>query len=163
LTDAIDAARQHSMKFRKLRIAWSVLCAIACVLLIVLWVRSCWWWDVGQGPLLEGVQFSAASQRGRLIVSIGAFEIVPITSWGGHSVQSNYEQVAILSRIAPTGFAFFHSGGYWVIHIPHWFATSGLAALAAAPWLRWRFRLRTLLIATALVAVVLGLIVWANR
>src|SRR3954470_13955494 len=28
------------MRFRKLRIAWSVVCGIACVLLIVLWVRS---------------------------------------------------------------------------------------------------------------------------
>src|SRR6476661_7413421 len=33
------------MKFRKLRIAWSVLCGIACVLLILLWVRSYWWND----------------------------------------------------------------------------------------------------------------------
>src|SRR6476661_3879782 len=30
------------MRFRKLRIAWSVFCGIACVLLIVLWVRSYW-------------------------------------------------------------------------------------------------------------------------
>ena len=30
------------MRFRKLRIAWSVACGIACVLLIVLWVRSYW-------------------------------------------------------------------------------------------------------------------------
>src|SRR3954451_11071314 len=30
------------MKFRKLRIAWSAACGIACVLLIVLWVRSYW-------------------------------------------------------------------------------------------------------------------------
>jgi hypothetical protein len=28
------------MRFRKLRIAWSVVCAVACVLLTVLWVRS---------------------------------------------------------------------------------------------------------------------------
>src|SRR5689334_2253638 len=28
------------MKFRKLRIAWSVACGVACVLLIALWVRS---------------------------------------------------------------------------------------------------------------------------
>src|SRR6478609_241719 len=33
------------MRFRKLRIAWSVGCGIACVLLIVLWVRSYWWFD----------------------------------------------------------------------------------------------------------------------
>ena len=40
-----------------------------------------------------------------------------------------------------------------------------IAALAAAPWIRWsrRFSLRTLLIATTLVAVVLGLIVYAAR
>src|SRR4051812_42896523 len=28
------------MRFRKLRIAWSVLCGLACVLLIAVWVRS---------------------------------------------------------------------------------------------------------------------------
>ena len=33
------------MRFRKLRIAFSVLCAATCVLLIVLWVRSYWWID----------------------------------------------------------------------------------------------------------------------
>jgi hypothetical protein len=31
------------MRFRKLRIAWSVGWGIACVLLIVLWVRSYSW------------------------------------------------------------------------------------------------------------------------
>ncbi len=36
-------------------------------------------------------------------------------------------------------------------------------ALATAPWLRFRFSLRTLLIATTLVAVVLGLIVAVLR
>jgi len=30
------------MRFRKLRIAWSVGCGLACVLLIALWVRSYW-------------------------------------------------------------------------------------------------------------------------
>jgi len=136
---------------------------LAAVLLIVLWVRSYWWWDTVQGPLIGGVQFSAGSHHGRLAVGTGAFEIVPVISWGRQSVQSYYEAVAVLSRIAPSGFAFFHSGGSWEIHIPHWFATSGLAVLAAAPWLRWRFRLRTLLIVTTLVALVLGLVVYAAR
>ena len=38
--------------------------------------------------------------------------------------------------------------------------------LATTPWIRlirWQFSLRTLLIATTLVAVVLGLAVWASR
>ena len=42
----------------------------------------------------------------------------------------------------------------------HWLPALLFAAVAAIPWLRWRFSLRTLLIATTLVAVVLGLIVW---
>ncbi len=33
------------MKFRKLRIAWSVICGIVCLLLVLLWVRSYWWID----------------------------------------------------------------------------------------------------------------------
>jgi hypothetical protein len=33
------------MRFRKLRIAWSVGYGLACVLLIVLWVRSYFWTD----------------------------------------------------------------------------------------------------------------------
>src|SRR4051812_46463488 len=33
------------MRYRKLRIAWSVVWGIACVLLIALWVRSFSYWD----------------------------------------------------------------------------------------------------------------------
>jgi hypothetical protein len=38
-----------------------------------------------------------------------------------------------------------------------------VAFVAAIPWLRWRYSLSTLLIATTLIAVLLGLIVWAVR
>ena len=37
------------MKFRKLRIAWSVTWGIAAVLLIALWVRSYWVYDLLEG------------------------------------------------------------------------------------------------------------------
>src|SRR6185295_10739478 len=33
------------MRFRKLRIAFSVACAVVCLLLCVLWLRSYWWRD----------------------------------------------------------------------------------------------------------------------
>ena len=52
------------------------------------------------------------------------------------------------------------------IIIPYWFFVFVTATLTTAPWirqLRWRFSLRTLLIATTLVAAVLGLIVYALR
>ena len=42
---------------------------------------------------------------------------------------------------------------------PHWFGIVLSTALAAAPWVSWRLSLRTLLLGTTLVAVLLGLIV----
>ena len=50
------------MKHRKLRIAWSVVWSLACVLLIVLWVRSYHIWDAFSSlrydlsqPLVKGL------------------------------------------------------------------------------------------------------------
>ena len=53
--------------------------------------------------------------------------------------------------------------GQWLV-VPHWFFATLAAGLAALPWFqqKWKFSLRTLLIATTLVAVVLGLIVWVR-
>jgi hypothetical protein len=52
-----------------------------------------------------------------------------------------------------------------LIRVPYWFPVVLSLVVAVAPWLRWsrRFSLRTLLIATTLVAVVLGLIVAVLR
>ena len=49
------------------------------------------------------------------------------------------------------------------ISIYFWIPTLIFATITAAPWLRWRFSLRTLLIATTLLAVVLGLVVYLAR
>ena len=47
------------------------------------------------------------------------------------------------------------------IVVPYWSLVSSFVLLAAIPWLPWsnRFSLRTLLIATTAVAVVLGIVV----
>jgi len=50
--------------------------------------------------------------------------------------------------------------------LPNWFVVLVFASLAAFPWIRWirvHYSLRTLLIATTLLAVALGLAVWAAR
>ena len=48
------------------------------------------------------------------------------------------------------------------LNIPYWIPILLTALLAIVPWFPWKFSLRTLLIATALIAVLLGLVVWAN-
>jgi len=50
--------------------------------------------------------------------------------------------------------------------MPLWLPSLGAAIMAILPWIRywnWQFSLRTLLIVTTLVAVGLGLLVYANR
>jgi len=54
------------------------------------------------------------------------------------------------------------------VAIPHWFLALLLLGLTYVPWmpwhkLRWRFSLRTLLIVTTLVAVMLGIGIWLIR
>jgi hypothetical protein len=53
----------------------------------------------------------------------------------------------------------------FMAYFPHWLPALLLASVAAAPWIHWsrRFSLRTLLITTTLVTVVLGLIVAVLR
>jgi hypothetical protein len=46
---------------------------------------------------------------------------------------------------------------------PFWLLIGTALALTVAPWRRWRFSLRTLLIATTIIAVLSGLMVWLNR
>ena len=47
--------------------------------------------------------------------------------------------------------------------VADWMIVFFCILISAASWLPWRFSLRTLLIATTLFAVVLGLVVWAMR
>jgi hypothetical protein len=53
--------------------------------------------------------------------------------------------------------------GIELVSVSYWLPTLGTIPIGYVPWLRWRFSLRTLLIATALVAVVVGLIVWMSQ
>ena len=148
------------MRFRKLRIAWSVTCGITCVLLIALWARSYWWVDG---------------------VDVSRYEI---DSFCGEILIMNYDPA--ISQGDPWSYAATETsvlkldGGNWgtifgfkrtdtpagkSILFPHWFPIFLLALLGFAPWSRrwnWRFSLRTLLIATTLVAVVLGLFAWLS-
>jgi hypothetical protein len=139
---------------------------MACVLLVVLWVRSYWRQDVFALPL--------ATSGSVWMSSIYGVVLFCTTSERGSRVWERDDAIndaaaAYWKRVVrPKTFAGFgvdRSTPVTVVLLPHWFAVLVFATSAAAPWMRWskRFRLRTLLIATTLVAVVLGLIVWAVR
>jgi len=58
-----------------------------------------------------------------------------------------------------------HAAGEAFLLAPYWLPVTIVAAFACSPWLPWstRFTFRTVLIAMTLIAVVLGLMVWAIR
>jgi hypothetical protein len=150
------------MRFRKLRIAWSAMCGIACVLLIVLWVRSHW--------RLDSVNFSTTETKAaQSFDGVLAFFYTRKFSEPGITSHSYAEWAAALKPPSRNKMPKWYFGSIQngiIIKCPHWFPVLFLATSAAAPWYRripHQFSLRTLLIATTLVAVVLGLIVWSLR
>ena len=159
------------MNSRKLRIAWSVFWGVAAVLIIVLWVRSYGKWDTLSyytDPYNQNttpLQADLESWRG--VCSLyaepsGEFEELPFFQRWTHSVKTPPVWL-------PQPHWKFQIGTEHYRHeyrAPHWFFVVLASACAPIPWIIWqpgRFSLRTLLIATTLVAFVLGLIAWTNR
>jgi hypothetical protein len=139
---------------RYLRIAFSATCPIACVLLILLWVRSYRGCDVVYWAPSTRLTMSSAS--GVIGVSVTNTGATPKWAWN---------TIEIMPGPVPSWyFKSDHNGTH--LRFPHRlpivvFAVMGV--VASRPWLRklkWQFSLRTLLIATTLIAVVLGLSVW---
>ena len=156
------------MRFRKLRIAWSVFWGVACVLLIVLWVRSYYYYlDSYRYWVGGGGRTAAIDSKGGLIYfSVSPTGGANLEPYIGNRKRSEGETEILNNIIASENRLGF--GRYIDLKLvitstfifPHWFAVALSGALAASVWVPWRrrFSLRTLLIATTLVAVALGII-----
>jgi hypothetical protein len=149
---------------RYFRIAFSATCGIACVLLVVLWVRSYWWQDVCSVSVPSSQRLVVMSMEGKLSFRINDSHINRFFSYKTYSVDVVFANLSRESGMSveqlkkrPRDY----SRSFLVAS--HCVAVIGSAALAAFPWLRWRFSLRTLLIAMTLIAVVLGAVVWMTR
>jgi hypothetical protein len=155
------------MKHRKLRIAWAVMWGAAAVLLIALWVRSYWrvehiLWNSKTkafGVSIYPGQVSVERTNGGVLMPLGWSRVIfPIS---GNDSTSDDEPRTIL------GFGWQTDEDSIAAYIPFWFLALTCTAftwfaIAPPPPIK-RFSLRTLLIATTLVAIALGLIVWAVK
>ncbi len=154
------------MKFRKLRIAWSVFWILVAVPMILLWVRSYQWTDHVLGEVaLQTPTPSRTTQSSEFITQQGQLVIGDPSSLGA-ILKFKWEH----ERMDEGGF--LGRSPSWLpryyikpeeLTIPLWMTVVFPCALALLSWVPGRFSLRTLLIATTLVAVVLGLIVWAAK
>ena len=151
------------MKYRKLRIAWSVAWAVACLLLIALWVRSqnrvdqiTWHYNNS-----DAFQVSAASGS----VVFLTFVDVPLTiPRPGYQIRTQwFESMRLINGKTHWWFELKPVGTSRYVRIPDWFLVLIFCGLGATPWLPWRFSLRTLLIATTAAAIGLGLVVYVLK
>lgn len=144
---------------RRLRIAASVFFALLTAAICVLWVRSYWWSDT--------IHFSAGHSSGGLSESHTGDIVVVHSDVPDDWLWISEPVYPMLSEPPWDTWEFTVDDGMTTIRFPHWFPALAFGILAASLWipLRYfaRFSLRTLLIATTLVAVVLGLGVWAAR
>ena len=149
------------MKYRKLRIAWSVACGIASMLLMALWVRSYLWADYLKAPYPKGRDLVVVSRSGQLEVELYYLTAGELSYWQfdrlGPSELMELDGEPSLSGL---GFKLYWGVPSGIV-VPLWFLVFFSVSLAGLPWIRLskRFSLRTLLIATTLVAIMLGLIV----
>jgi hypothetical protein len=153
------------MRFRKLRIAWSVVWGVAAVLLIALWVRSYWYCDTIEGVGPSPAIFCFATMNGDVDV-LGVPDFQRLFSISESSVVSeSIKGVQVESRAIWLPRYTVMPNMMSELQVPCWMIVLLIGGLCTAPWIRWskRFSLRTLLIATTLVAVGLGTIVYAVK
>jgi hypothetical protein len=150
--------------FKILRIVFSAVCGVACVLLIALWVRSYRTVDLILWPVTSSMPSIVESIHGTWYVakydcagpiSERIFQTMPIRD-------EKLVQID-LHNFAPHGFACSFAANSYSAYVPQWFPILVIGVfgiLTAVPWPPWRFSLRTLLIVTTLVAAVLGAVVY---
>jgi hypothetical protein len=138
-------------------------------------VRSYWWHDAIHGLTFRNHELNLSTAVGR--IRFATFDLTykdvftgeRLQGWGltTNKIERPPSFLLVNTPLSNFGFGFAGSRDVYgmVAVIPLWFTVvSGIAA-ATAPWIRYRkaFSLRTLLIATTLIAVVLGLVVLLGR
>ncbi len=153
---------------RLLRIAFSVVCGIACLLLIGLWLRSLNRIDRIQLRYQAPKAIDISTLPGQVLVAMIVEQpiVIPATqSYSSYKIWPPWFRTMRLINSDGTtwNFGVWTQPNYAGVHIPIWFLILLSIAFAVGAWAPLRFSLRTLLIATALIAVVLGIVAVANR
>ncbi len=146
---------------RYLRIAFSAVCGLAVVLLCVLWVRSYWWADILSYRDVGIPVWRYESNRGAVWFHYQSNGITHLTK-GWHFYSSKPDNRKPYAGVLE--FYYTHSPHMQtIVSLPIWSIVLTALIITPAPWLPFRFSLRTLLIATTLLAATLGLIIATTR
>jgi hypothetical protein len=135
---------------KNLRLLITGLSLLVCVCAVAFWVRSFSGPEIIRGQFSQDHQFNIVSHDG--LLTFNSFRNTPL----GPPIEASKVTPAILKQMAQL--PVHHP---LTIVIPHLSLAALAASFAALLWIQWsrRFSLRTLLAATALIAVMFGAMV----
>lgn len=132
------------------------------LLLSAMWLRSLWWKDEVVWIFAPDRFIQVESDRGNLLSAFRDMRRV-VRSPSNHPRTFTFRSRWLSTSDRYRGFGGYVSRQFAFIASPYWFlvltaATLGMLTAPLRP--SWRFSLRSLFIATTLLAVLLGLIMW---
>jgi hypothetical protein len=156
-----------------LRISASVAGLLMSAAVAIAWVRNFWCADVFWAPLPNAGQVAIASADGQVEFGIsypavrGAARTnrgTEFWGWQRYTASRNRASAILLPWKTVIHYRVTQKGSIAVV-LPHWLLAIVPLLLAGALWIRWsrRFTIRTLLVITTLVAIVLALGVTAGE
>ena len=154
---------------RGLRIAVSAVFGILCVVVIMLWVRSYYacdifTWNDDSGETERGILYLVRTEAPPGFVDDTVASGWTVTELSEVDDDGNLANMMTRGDGTRKTIETMEGPGLKVVAIKMYAPLLLFTALAATPFVRLsRFSLRTLLIATTLIAVVLGLVVALNR
>jgi hypothetical protein len=157
-TPTVDAPRNPPRRFRRTRIAVSAFFGLLTVMLCVLWVRSYWHLDVAYGwfPIPLYLQLDSCD---------GDIKLIANQEEQPTDVHYESKPPAPFQRHWNFRIEEHPDYGWWLdVTVPYWCLILVSTAVTAITFQGpMQFSLRALLIATTLVAVVLGLVGYTLR
>jgi hypothetical protein len=153
------------------------------VLLVVLWISSCWRFDQIVHRT-SSKHFALTTVRGK--IAFGALDDPTLSrvfqrDWMHLKYSMKYQDkktgspfpvfpvavpdspILTMPRFSSPFVLRPTKSINYDLSIPYWLLVLTATSLTAAPWFRWRFSLKMLLVAMTMVAVVLGLLVYFGR
>jgi hypothetical protein len=138
----------------RLKVAASVVCLAACALIGILWVISYW----RAFTLLAPSGHCFVAVEGRCSVSKAFCEYVNFDGPNLEHYATHKLHGWVLDRWTILRAMRIPEDRNIKSFVPFWFPFLLVASLAIAPWLRWRFGIRTLMLVITVWAVSLGLL-----
>jgi hypothetical protein len=158
---------------RLLQFFMTAVCLGSSALIAVMWLRNFWWADVVWAPLPGAGQLVIASADGQCEFGVS----YPVNRWGTRALRTapswgfatyTASQNRAVDVVVPWNTVIryrFDQNGDIAVWLPHWLLVLAPLLFAGAFWIHWsrRFTIRTMLVVTTLVAVLLALATTAGE